>query len=245
MYLQDEHKCKECEGFFGVNCSEECLAGYYGKQCREKCNCDVSQCDSVLGCLTNKSEKYDLKGNQRTKLGSFLHITIPALLATVVLLVGCFGIIYRCTIIYVRQVPAAADTTTSMEIEEDDTSSTYASVNRLSRRAVKVTGIQQNSRTHGNTLFIEATNQAHAGSLNLRTDHSLSYKSKQNAEDLNDPYSTCLEVEELYDDTACSALSGQYVPQRGLSSDFEDSSSGNSDFPDYNDVLQENERHEH
>uniref|UniRef100_A0A8W8KHQ1 EGF-like domain-containing protein n=1 Tax=Magallana gigas TaxID=29159 RepID=A0A8W8KHQ1_MAGGI len=36
---------------FGVNCSQRCPLGYYGRQCNETCNCNFTVCDEVTGCL--------------------------------------------------------------------------------------------------------------------------------------------------------------------------------------------------
>ena len=42
----------ECPaGTWGVNCSEVCKRGYYGRRCESKCNCTVNQrCDTADGC---------------------------------------------------------------------------------------------------------------------------------------------------------------------------------------------------
>lgn len=46
-----------CIGRFGVNCSQSCPLGYYGRRCNETCNCNFTVCDEVTGCLKVTSGK--------------------------------------------------------------------------------------------------------------------------------------------------------------------------------------------
>ncbi|XP_052718685.1 uncharacterized protein LOC128190608 [Crassostrea angulata] len=47
------NSCTECPfGTFGINCKLSCPSGYYGRLCRSICECDVSECHHVTGCIT-------------------------------------------------------------------------------------------------------------------------------------------------------------------------------------------------
>lgn len=39
-----------CVGGFGINCSQSCPQGYYGRRCMETCSCNITMCDNALGC---------------------------------------------------------------------------------------------------------------------------------------------------------------------------------------------------
>lgn len=41
-------------GYRGVNCSEICLPGYFGRLCTEQCHCSSDMyCEPTAGCLCN------------------------------------------------------------------------------------------------------------------------------------------------------------------------------------------------
>lgn len=47
----------EClPGYFGTNCSTRCIYPIYGKRCQNTCDCNVTECNHVLGCQGNYSQ---------------------------------------------------------------------------------------------------------------------------------------------------------------------------------------------
>lgn len=43
---------KACFGSYGVDCTENCSAGFFGFGCRSKCHCKADQlCNSKIGCV--------------------------------------------------------------------------------------------------------------------------------------------------------------------------------------------------
>lgn len=46
-----------CEtGFYGPNCDTMCLFPTYGLDCQSLCNCDVTYCHHVNGCIQSLGE---------------------------------------------------------------------------------------------------------------------------------------------------------------------------------------------
>nr|XP_022310488.1 cell death abnormality protein 1-like [Crassostrea virginica] len=50
-------ECKECIGFYGTNCGQPCVKGFYGEGCRSYCNCSAGQtCNQFVGCIPSGAE---------------------------------------------------------------------------------------------------------------------------------------------------------------------------------------------
>ncbi|XP_062570940.1 uncharacterized protein LOC134232965 [Saccostrea cucullata] len=50
--------CMECPwGSFGLNCSQQCITGFYGRLCVVPCGCNAQHCHPVNGCQTNVNLK--------------------------------------------------------------------------------------------------------------------------------------------------------------------------------------------
>lgn len=44
--------CIDCDkGYFGPNCDVKCPFPVYGYDCRSACDCNVTYCDHVNGCI--------------------------------------------------------------------------------------------------------------------------------------------------------------------------------------------------
>ncbi|XP_056004073.1 scavenger receptor class F member 2-like [Ostrea edulis] len=131
MYLKNEHRCKECVGRFGINCSHKCLEGYYGKQCSEKCTCNASQCDEILGCLEPSSEF----GRDGQSVSLSTKIVLPASLAAGTLLL-CITIGCLCRFLkkkHTAEIQTNHANTTNMG-QDEDSACIYAAVNRPKKK---------------------------------------------------------------------------------------------------------------
>ncbi|XP_056008537.1 protein draper-like [Ostrea edulis] len=85
-YKHRNGSCVECPlGTYGVNCSETCVRGYYGKLCLSECECSVHKCDKKYGCLVDRvNEPQDDKRVWTdvgyTLVGSFTTLGIVGLM---------------------------------------------------------------------------------------------------------------------------------------------------------------------
>ncbi|XP_062609476.1 cell death abnormality protein 1-like [Saccostrea cucullata] len=51
FYQSPDGECLECPlGTNGVNCTQKCVKGYFGRLCRLHCNCPAEECDGSFGC---------------------------------------------------------------------------------------------------------------------------------------------------------------------------------------------------
>uniref|UniRef100_A0A8W8KHV6 Uncharacterized protein n=1 Tax=Magallana gigas TaxID=29159 RepID=A0A8W8KHV6_MAGGI len=49
----DNNTCIECpNGSIGWNCKSLCPSGFYGRLCESPCECVVTECHHVTGCIT-------------------------------------------------------------------------------------------------------------------------------------------------------------------------------------------------
>uniref|UniRef100_A0A8W8KL25 Uncharacterized protein n=1 Tax=Magallana gigas TaxID=29159 RepID=A0A8W8KL25_MAGGI len=85
LYVQRHIAAMSCIGRFGVNCSQSCPLGYYGRRCNETCNCNFTVCDEVTGCLKVTSELDLCKPKDS---GLILRHTLTALVFFLSLLIG-------------------------------------------------------------------------------------------------------------------------------------------------------------
>nr|XP_011436184.2 N-acetylglucosamine-1-phosphodiester alpha-N-acetylglucosaminidase-like isoform X1 [Crassostrea gigas] len=97
MYNDTLQQCVACIGRFGVNCSQSCPLGYYGRRCNETCNCNFTVCDEVTGCLKVTSDQTELYENitfreldlcKPKDSGLILRHTLTALVFFLSLLIG-------------------------------------------------------------------------------------------------------------------------------------------------------------
>ncbi|XP_062568721.1 uncharacterized protein LOC134230875 [Saccostrea cucullata] len=199
MYVESEHRCQECVGWFGANCSSKCPDGFYGKQCIEKCSCEARHCDKVLGCLSDTSV---VQSNERRKLERAFPYALSALLSVVVLLVLiALGMAYRLKRKHIEISKASNSTQDDNGQRGTGTSDVYATVLHPIKKPLR--GIQQNDMTYDNTLIPETSNQEYGRSNTLQSSTSFIYKEKQTLRDLNTPYSMCIGLEDDYNDTVC------------------------------------------
>ncbi|XP_048744081.2 multiple epidermal growth factor-like domains protein 10 [Ostrea edulis] len=211
-YLKNKHKCQECVGRFGVNCSQKCPEGYYGKQCNEKCTCNASQCHEILGCLTVPSE---FKRNQQSVSAYILQFVVPASTATgALLLCVLLGFRYRSKKKRNTEIQTSVTATINMEREECSASTSVA-VKRPKKK--RMNSILQHSTTYDNKMFLEKTNHENT---DLRCSNSR-YKGRNGMGDLDAVYSMCAGYENIYDDTVCLASSLAQSIERIPSSEIE------------------------
>lgn len=51
--------CIACEiGFFGKNCNTKCIYPTFGQGCQSVCDCNVTNCDHVKGCVQSHGGMY-------------------------------------------------------------------------------------------------------------------------------------------------------------------------------------------
>ncbi|XP_056004074.1 protein draper-like isoform X1 [Ostrea edulis] len=205
MYLKQEHRCQDCVGRFGVNCSKKCPEGYYGKQCNEKCTCNVSQCDEILGYLGPSSE-FGRDGQ------SILQIVLPASLATgTLLLCITVGFLHRFSKKkHTAEIQIYHATTTNVEQEE------YSACNYAASREKRVTVMLQHDTPYQNAFAKQSEHE----DIDVRMDMSI-YQETHIAEDFDTEYSMSSEFEDLYDNTACMASSDVPSVERMHSSKIE------------------------
>ncbi|XP_052718080.1 uncharacterized protein LOC128190182 [Crassostrea angulata] len=94
VYNDTLMQCIVCVGGFGINCSQSCPQGYYGRRCMETCSCNITMCDNALGCPEAAS---DLDKDGRPSLGLFKQLALSGLaIVIVVLMIIILRVIYGC-----------------------------------------------------------------------------------------------------------------------------------------------------
>lgn len=64
-----ERKCAPCpQGYFGVNCTSECVLPYYGLKCNLKCNCSLDDCHHIHGCNQTLWDNNNTAGDKYTNI---------------------------------------------------------------------------------------------------------------------------------------------------------------------------------